>query len=75
MSIWAQQPVTVTGTVKDADGNPMKGVTITVKATSKSTVSGTDGSFRIQVPDQKSILVFSNVGFDTQELGFGANQS
>ncbi len=71
-TVFAQKTITVTGTVKDADGNPMKGVTITAKESKKATTSDADGKYKIEMPSQRSLLVFSFVGHETQERGIGA---
>lgn len=62
------QEQTVAGTVKDAQGEPLIGVSILVKETRVGTVTDLDGKFRI--PDVKSgqTLVFSYVGYKTQEI-------
>jgi TonB-linked SusC/RagA family outer membrane protein len=63
----------VTGTVTDQrDGAPIPGVTVTVKGTSTSTVTEPDGSFKINVPGNATTLVFSSVGFQTQEAAIGS---
>ena len=60
---------TVSGTVKDAsNGIPLSGATIALKGSSKTVTSDADGSFRITVPDSKSVLVVSYVGYATQEI-------
>ncbi|HEY8398764.1 MAG TPA: TonB-dependent receptor, partial [Flavihumibacter sp.] len=63
----AEPPVTVKGTVMDADGNPLPGVSITVKG--KGTVAKTDelGFFSIEVNTGET-LVFSVVGMAEQEV-------
>lgn len=64
------QSKTVTGKVVQQQTNePLQGVTVNVKGTDRSTTTGADGSFSINVPDNKSVLVFSYVGFISQELG------
>jgi TonB-dependent starch-binding outer membrane protein SusC len=65
---------TVTGTVKEADGSPMIGVSIQVKGTTVGTSTDANGKFKITVPNTKSILVFSFVGFEPKEILVG-NQS
>jgi TonB-dependent starch-binding outer membrane protein SusC len=67
----AQKPVTVTGVVRNGEGITMKGVTVTVQATKMATVTDEEGKYKIELPSQKSILVFTNVGFETQERGIG----
>jgi TonB-dependent starch-binding outer membrane protein SusC len=64
------QDVTVTGTVKGADGSGLPGVTVQGKGTSKGTQTGMDGTYKIAVP-AKSTLVFSFVGMTTQEVAIG----
>lgn len=63
----------VTGSVTDKrDGAPIPGVTVTVKGTSTSTVTEPDGSFKLTVPANATTLVFSSVGFQTQEAAIGS---
>ncbi len=63
----ALPPLTLKGTVMDADGNVLPGVSITVKG--KGTVAKTDelGVFSIEVNDG-DVLIFSIVGMAEQEL-------
>lgn len=59
--------VTVTGKVTDArDGTPVSGVTIAIKNTNRSTVTGTDGEYSITAPTN-AILVFSSIGYQGLE--------
>ncbi len=62
-----QQPA-ITGTVIDATGDPLPGVTVVVKGTTKGTTSGNDGSFVLQELLPDAILMFSFVGMKTQEV-------
>ncbi|MCW3115372.1 MAG: SusC/RagA family TonB-linked outer membrane protein [Segetibacter sp.] len=74
--IFENPPQTVRGTIKDAsNGRPLAGATINVKGGSQSTASDANGAFTITVPDNKSVLVISYVGFVTQEFtaGTGGN--
>ncbi|MBN1340069.1 MAG: TonB-dependent receptor [Bacteroidales bacterium] len=62
------QEINVSGTVTDAeDGIGLPGVTILLKGTTNGTVTDIDGNFAITVP-QNSTLVFSYVGYETQEV-------
>jgi len=63
---FAQQKV-ITGKVTDNTGAPVAGVTVTVKGTNLATQSGADGNYRLSVPENAGTLVFSAVGFGTQE--------
>jgi TonB-linked SusC/RagA family outer membrane protein len=66
---FAQQR-TVTGKVIHQQTNePIQGVTVNVKGTDRSTSTGVDGSFSISVPNNQAVLVFSYVGFASQEMG------
>lgn len=61
-------PHTVTGTVKDDQGNVLTGVSITEKGSSTATVSDAKGAYRITVSDATRTLVFSLVGFENREV-------
>jgi len=63
-----QEGFPIKGNVTDIDGNPLIGVTIKVKGNSASgTVSDVDGNYTITVAEKKDVLVFSYIGFRTQE--------
>lgn len=65
--VWAQQN-TVTGTVvSGSDGLPIPGVNVMVRGTTTGTTTDFDGNYEIDV-DPNSALVFSYVGFVTQEI-------
>jgi TonB-linked SusC/RagA family outer membrane protein len=61
---------TVSGTVVDANGEPIPGVTISVQGASTGTATDIDGRYSIIAPDE-SILVFSFIGFETQRVAIG----
>jgi len=58
---------TVTGTVTDDANKTLAGVTVHVKGTQRSVVTGDDGEFSINA-GSKEKLIFSYVGFTTQEI-------
>jgi len=66
-SVFAQR-ITITGTVKEADGMEIPGVNIVEKGTSNGTVTDESGNFSILVTNANSTLVFSFLGFHTQEI-------
>jgi len=57
----------VTGTVKSADGESIPGASILVKETKQVVATDAKGAFSISVAD-KNTLVFSYIGFQTQEV-------
>ncbi len=61
------QALTVSGTVKDESSNPIPGVTVIIKGTSKGTTSDFNGKYTIQA-DANSVLSFSFVGYATEEI-------
>src|SRR5690554_5993119 len=63
------QTVNVKGTVKDLEsGQPLIGVNVIVKNTSKGASTDFDGNFNIDAVGINSILVFSYVGYQNQEV-------
>ncbi len=65
------QPRTVSGKVTDENGNPLPGLNVTIKGTTQGTVTNRDGEYTIQVDDKSIVLVFSYVGYITQEIMVG----
>ena len=66
------QGITVTGKViSEADAMGIPGVNVIVKGTTMGTVTDIEGNYVIEVPNQNSILVFSAVGYVTQEIPVG----
>lgn len=61
---------TVSGTITE-NGEGIPGVTIQVKGTTTGTVTSFDGTYSLIVPDN-AVLVFSSVGFTTQEIAVGS---
>lgn len=66
-----QQGVTVSGTVKDADGQAMPGVNVYEKGTANGTTSDAGGNYKINVTSSNAVLTFSFVGAETQEVKVG----
>ena len=70
-----QQNRTVTGVVKDATGEPMIGVTIQVKGTGDGTITDIDGKYTLNVSGNNSVLIFSFVGYQSQEITVGSKST
>jgi len=65
----AQDRRTVTGTVTDAaDGSSLPAVNVLVKGTTIGTATNVDGQYEIQVPADRDTLVFSFIGYLTQQV-------
>ncbi len=63
------QDVTITGKVISADDlQGLPGVNVLVKGTTTGTVTDFDGNYSIKAPNGNSTLVFSYIGFTTQEI-------
>jgi TonB-linked SusC/RagA family outer membrane protein len=60
----------LTGKVTSPNGEGLPGVTVVVKGTTLGTTSNADGSFSISVPDKAGVLVFSFIGYQTQEKSY-----
>lgn len=68
---YAQQPMKVTGKVIDNTNEGVPGVNVQVKGGSLGTITDIDGNYKIDVPNSKSVLVFSFIGYATQEISVG----
>lgn len=66
----SQQKKDVSGVVRDASGAPIPGVSIVAKGTTLGALSDIDGKFKLTLPGDAKILVFSFVGMKTQEVAF-----
>ncbi|WP_255486589.1 SusC/RagA family TonB-linked outer membrane protein [Mucilaginibacter sp. SP1R1] len=65
----------VTGKVTDDSDLPLPGVTVTLKGTSLGTLTDINGKYSINIPDAektKAVLVFSFIGFTSQEVPAGS---
>lgn len=69
LGLLAQQ-VTVEGTVKDEEGEGLLGVSVTLKGTSKGVATNAKGYYQLKAQEGE-VLVFSSVGFLTQEVVIG----
>ncbi|HEX7844905.1 MAG TPA: SusC/RagA family TonB-linked outer membrane protein, partial [Chitinophagaceae bacterium] len=72
---FAQDKV-VTGRVTDPrDGSPVVGVTVSAKGTTHAVQTGADGTYRLTIGPNVTTLVFSSVGFNTQEIAISGRTS
>jgi len=70
-SFTEMQGVTLTGRVTDKQGEGMPGVSIAVKGSTSGTITDSDGKYSINISDENTTLVFSFLGFVTQEINVG----
>ena len=64
---FAQQKVTLSGLVKDTNGEPLFAVAIAVKGTSNGTYTDEKGSYSLSVDKGKCVVMVSLVGYQLQE--------
>ena len=64
----------ITGIVED-ETDVLPGVSVVLKGTSKGIATNENGVYSIEVPNNNSILVFSYMGFVTQEITVGSRSS
>ncbi|MEM7298230.1 MAG: SusC/RagA family TonB-linked outer membrane protein [Bacteroidota bacterium] len=65
---------TVSGKITDDEGESLPGVNVLIKGTTTGTQTDLDGNYRLSVEDG-AVLVFSYVGFETQEIEVGARST
>src|SRR5205814_1310846 len=68
---FAQDHVITGRIVAKEDGSALPGVNVLVKGSTIGTVTDADGNFRVSVPSTDATLVFSFIGYQTQELVAG----
>ncbi len=74
-SITESTDQTVKGKVQDDKGNALPGASVSVKGTTKGVTTNANGEFSIGVPNPQSVLVFSFIGFNSQEVVVGSRTS
>ena len=76
MMLYAQDGISVKGTVIDSNGEPLIGATVAVKGKpSLVTVTDIDGNFNIKVPSESSTLVITYVGMQAKEVRVGRQRN
>src|SRR5690606_42009375 len=59
--------VQISGTVADANGEPLPGVTVLVQGTAIGTATDLEGRFSLDVPEG-AVLLFSFIGYQSQSI-------
>ena len=73
ISSYAMAQRTVTGTVTDESGEAVISATVQVKGTTVGATTDLDGKYSINVPEGSTTLMFSYIGYATQEIELGAS--
>lgn len=63
----------ITGRVTDEQGDPLEGVTVSLKGRSTSTITNNDGTYRLSVQGNDAGLVFSIIGYEAREESLSAD--
>jgi TonB-linked SusC/RagA family outer membrane protein len=65
------QEITISGKVIDESNNGIPGVNVIVKGTSTGTATDANGAYRLGIPDHNAIILFTFIGYQTQEATVG----
>ncbi|BDD07595.1 SusC/RagA family TonB-linked outer membrane protein [Fulvitalea axinellae] len=66
-----KEKTTISGTVKDHNGETVPGVSVVFKGTTVGTVTDFNGTFSVVKPESATVLVFTYIGMATQEVAIG----
>ena len=70
-ALTANAQTAVRGQVVDETGSGLPGVNILVKGTTNGTTSDASGNYSLDVSDANSVLVYSFIGYESQEITVG----
>ncbi|WP_368662357.1 carboxypeptidase-like regulatory domain-containing protein [Zobellia laminariae] len=73
--LFAQDGITVTGIISDANGEPLPGASIVLKGTTTGTQTDFDGNYTLNSVDEDATLVVSYIGFTSQEIAVNGQAS
>ncbi|WMX13017.1 SusC/RagA family TonB-linked outer membrane protein [Aureispira sp. CCB-E] len=65
-TVYAQK--TISGAVTDENGDAIIGATVLMKGSASGTITDIDGNYSIEVPEDATTLLFSYIGYATQEV-------
>ncbi|BAO55821.1 SusC/RagA family TonB-linked outer membrane protein [Nonlabens marinus] len=77
-ALWAQSTRPISGSVTDATGAPLFGVTIQVKGANQGTTTDFDGKFNYVIRTNEinnTVLIFSSIGYLTKEVTVGTKST
>ncbi|MBK7651554.1 MAG: carboxypeptidase-like regulatory domain-containing protein [Flammeovirgaceae bacterium] len=67
-NVWAQERIVSGKVTAQEDGSALPGVNVVLKGTTNGVVTNTEGNYQLSVPETGGTLVFSFIGFTTQEI-------
>lgn len=67
LTVFTQEKIKVTGTVSDAHGVPIAGVSVRVKGTTSAVATDENGNYEIEL-NKGQTLTFNNIGFASKEI-------
>lgn len=70
-NVWAQERMVSGKVTAQEDGSSLPGVNVVLKGTTNGVVTDFDGNYQLSVPGSGGTLVFSFIGFTTQEINIG----
>lgn len=65
-TVYAQK--SISGVVTDENGDAIIGATVLMKGSASGTITDIDGNYSIEVPEEATALLFSYIGYATQEI-------
>ncbi len=65
------EEIDVSGKVTESGGTPLPGVNVLIKGTQIGAITDSNGNFKLSVPDNSSVLVFSFIGYVSEEVTVG----
>ena len=69
------QDVRVSGRVSDASNSGLPGVNVVIKGSTKGVTTDGTGNYSINVPGRQTVLVFSSIGYASQEVAVGSRST
>lgn len=69
------QALPIKGKVIDEKGQPLPGVNVVVKNTQTGTITDANGDFQINTTEGQNVLIFSYIGYDSQEINVAGRSS
>ncbi len=66
------QGIKISGQVNDGEAIALPGVSVVIKNTVKGTINRNDGQFAIEVPNDKTVLLVTYIGYAPQEIPPGS---